>query len=311
MNNAEIHLNTNMDSFPDSLYYYTTLSTLEKIIKNRTLWLGDYRFMNDEDELVGNVEIVKDKFSQPQFIMEGERDYGSSISRIYTIMDDIISGDLCYPTISQDKKYAQHHNMGHNSRYIFCLSEKPDDKNMWVLYGKKELGCRIKFNIRELNNYFMSARRFGNPFYNPYILCTKVDYTEDDLISQFKIIRDRFWLGPEDPLVAEKAVLYALISHKKCAYQDEAEYRIVCGFSDDEKLKQNDCEPNVSKVYSSEGTYIKPYMQIDKLPIEKVISEILISPFNKSELSEVGLKDFLYHETKTDIAVKKSGIKIR
>lgn len=306
---------TNMETFPDYLYYYTTLSTLEKIIKNRTLWLGDYRFMNDEDELVGSAEIIKKVFSQAKFIKEDGYDYSSDIERIKNVIDNIIKGNLCYPTSSIDKltgqRYAQYCNVKHNSRYILCLSEKSDDKNMWVLYGKKESGCRIKFNVRELNNYFMSVKRFDNSSYNPYIICAKVDYTEDDLISQFKAIRNSFWLGPVDPLVAEKAVLNALISHKHSDYQDEAEYRVVCGFSDDEELKQNDCEQNVSKVFSSEGTYIKPYMQIDKLPIEKVISEILISPFNKSELAEIGLKDFLYHETKTEIPVRKSNIKIR
>ena len=300
-----------METFPDYLYYYTTLSTLEKIIKNRTLWLGDYRFMNDEDELVGSIQTIKRTFSQAQYKIEGGYDYRLSISRIYTVMDDISTGKLCYPTISRNKKYASYCNIEHNSRYILCLSNKFDDKNMWVLYGKKELGCCIKFNIRELNNYFMSIKQFSNPSYNPYILCAEVDYTVDDLISRFKAIRDEFWLGPVDPLVAEKEVLNALISHKNHAYRDEEEYRVVFGFSDDEELKHNDCEPNVSKIYSSEGSYIKPYIQIDKLPIEKVISEILISPFNKSEVAVVGMKDFIYHATKADICVEKSSIKIR
>ena len=312
-----VYMDTNMDKFPKYLYYYTTMETLKKIVENQTLWLGDYRFMNDEEELTWSAKTIRKAFSRPDYQKDDGYDYKGSIDKIKEIIKDIIVGNLHYATNRLDpvsnERYACRKIANRTSRYIFCLSSNENDKDMWAQYGNGERGCRIKFDITELNNYFMQVKQFNGKHYNPFFLCTKVNYNASDLIEQATTIRNRFWVGPEEPLTAENAVFCILISHKNNNFANENEYRIVCAYSDDSELysRANNNSLSIKKVYQNFGTYIKPFIEINNLPIEKVISEIMISPFNKSDLSMIGVEDLLYHNTKKKIKVVKSKISIR
>ena len=312
-----VNMDVDMDSFPDYLYYYTTIETLKKIVENRTLWLGDYRFMNDEDELLWSAKTISDTFSRAEYQNEDGYDYKCSIDKINDIIKNIIAGNLHYAVnrydpVSNDT-YASRQIANRTSRYVFCLSSNEDDKDMWAEYGKKELGCRIKFNTKGLNNYFMRVKQFNIKHYNPFLFCTKVNYEEFDLIAQAITIRNRFWCGPEEPLTSERVVFNTLISHKNGYYHNENEYRIVCAYSDESELysSADNNSPSIKKVCQNCGTYIKPFIEIDKLQVENVISEIMISPYNKSDLATIGMKDWIYHKTRKEIDIVTSGIKIR
>lgn len=52
-------------------------------------------------------------------------------------------------------------------------------------------------------------------------------------------------------------------------------------------------------------------MEFQNFPINNIIEEIMISPYNKSELAEIGLKEFLYKNKLEQIKIRKSEIKIR
>jgi hypothetical protein len=47
------------------------------------------------------------------------------------------------------------------------------------------------------------------------------------------------------------------------------------------------------------------------IPFNQIVEEIMISPYNKSELAEIGLKEFLRENNLEHIKIEKSKIRIR
>ena len=178
-------------SVPTHLYYYTTLETTQKIIQNRTLWLGDYRFMNDVNEINYSADIAK------KYIEAKTNKCNDSYSAILNEIERIKKGESTYYAPYKDPIYGDllgRKNTTHMGRYILSLTDKEDNIGMWVLYGKKDLGCRIKFNIKELYNYICDKVKTAYPRTDSKSFCCldKVDYSEDSLITEIEKIN--FWL---------------------------------------------------------------------------------------------------------------------
>lgn len=287
---------------PTYLYYYTTLETVQKIIQNRTLWLGDYRFMNDVNEITYSADVVT-KY------IDGKIDKNDGLySVIINEIERIKKGESTYYAPYKDPingAVLVQKNTAHMGRYILSLTDKEDNINMWVLYGRKELGCRIKFDAKELQGFI--SNKVGTVYQKAYSgdFCQigKVDYNKDSLIT--KIEKINFWLQFGSSVARQCSIFNILALHKNINYKDENEFRIVCSIPDKEDMG------DIKKVYLKNENYIKPFIQLENLPIDKVITELMISPYNKSELTVLGLKDLIYHELRVDIDVVQSGIDIR
>lgn len=287
---------------PTHLYYYTTIETVQKIIQNRTLWLGDYRFMNDVNEITYSADIAE------KYIESKANKSNDSYSVILKEIERIKKGESTYYAPYDDPVYGKllgREDTAHMGRYILSLTDKEDDIGMWVLYGKKELGCRIKFDIRELYKFIFKQVDTVYPKVgsNGFRYLGKVNYSEDSLIAEIEKIN--FWLQFESSVARQCSIFNILAMHKHPDFKDENEFRIVCSVPD------NDNMGDIKKVYSQNDCYIKPFIEINNLPIENTISEIMISPYNKSELVVLGLKDWIYHISRADINVVQSGISIR
>jgi len=284
------------------LYYYTTIETAQKIIQNRTLWLGDYRFMNDVNEITYSADIAE------KYIKDKQDKCNNTYSMIQDEIERIKKGESTYYSPYDDPVYGKllrRENTTHMGRYILSLTDKEDDIGMWVLYGKKEFGCRIKFDITELYKYIYEEVGTVYPKAGSKFFCClgKVNYGKDSLISEIEKIN--FWLQFDSNVVRQCSIFNILAMHKHPNYKDENEFRIVCSVPDMDNMG------DIKKVYLQNDNYIKPFIEIGNLPIEKAISEIMISPYNKSELCVLGLKDWIYHISRADINVVQSGISIR
>lgn len=289
-------------SIPAHLYYYTTLDTVQKIIQNRTLWLGDYRFMNDVNEITYSADIAE------KYIKDKQDKCNDTYSVIQDEIERIKKGESTYYAPYEDPKYGEllgRENTTHMGRYILSLSDKKDDIGMWVLYGQKELGCRIKFDVNELYKYI---RKQVDTVYpkagsNGFSCLGKVNYSEDSIIAAIE--HENFWSQFESCVARQCSIFNILAMHKHPDYKDENEFRIVCSVPDKENMGA------IDKVYLQNDNCIKPFIEIKNLPIETAISEIMISPYNKSELAVLGLQDWIYHKSRANIKVVKSGIAIR
>lgn len=68
---------------------------------------------------------------------------------------------------------------------------------------------------------------------------------------------------------------------------------------------------NAKKVFMNKNGTLYPYMEFQNFPFAKIVEEIMISPYNKSELAEIGLREFLRENKLSHIQIKRSEIKIR
>lgn len=52
-------------------------------------------------------------------------------------------------------------------------------------------------------------------------------------------------------------------------------------------------------------------MEFTNFPFDKIVEEVMISPYNNSELAVIGLKEFLRAHNLEHIKIEKSKIRIR
>ena len=71
-------------------------------------------------------------------------------------------------------------------------------------------------------------------------------------------------------------------------------------------IQQGRCRHCHSKI-----DVLYPYMEFQNFSFDKIVEEIMISPYNKSELAEIGLKELLNENKLSHIQIKRSEIKIR
>ena len=116
--------NSKMTEFRDkSLYHYTSFSALNGILRNKEIWLGNVRYMNDRSEM----EYFFEKLSEE--ILCDMPDYSREIRTIFSDQKRRLEG---------------------KTAYVFCLSELYDDASQWDRYGNKGKGICIEFSESRL-----------------------------------------------------------------------------------------------------------------------------------------------------------------
>lgn len=295
-----------------TLYHYTSAEGLKGIIENKAIRFSDYRFLNDIDEL----EYGKDVFSQVLSELETEMsEYSNYISQWKEELNSIENGRLKYL-----RPVSQSENGGINCiqcesenyhYYLLSLTTLSDNKDMWNMYSGTNPGYRIKINGNELMKYFYSIR---DSFMSKGFLFSsehrmQVFYGEDahNFIKQALL----YEFSTENISITQSGSIFKYIAFVKDeAFRSENEYRLGFCFVDamdnSEINKDND-----KKVFVNKNGVLYPYMEFQNFPFGKIVEEIMISPYNKSELAEIGLKEFLKENKLGHIKVEKSRIKIR
>lgn len=107
------------------LYHYTSFQTLEKILKNKEIWLGNLRYMNDYKEMKYFFEGLKNSITEdfPEYVQKTEQLFDMQLKRF-------------------EGKTA----------YAFCLSKRRDDAAQWDRYAKRGQGVCICFDACALKN---------------------------------------------------------------------------------------------------------------------------------------------------------------
>ncbi|HCR5336190.1 TPA: DUF2971 domain-containing protein, partial [Legionella pneumophila] len=109
---------------PQTLYHFTTLSTLISILENKTIRFTHYKYLNDETEL--------------KFAMDGINQY---------ITDNKVPNS--HDHLKHLNKITAEINKRKNT-YIFCLSKILDNLAMWRMYADDSFGVAIGFD-RDIN----------------------------------------------------------------------------------------------------------------------------------------------------------------
>lgn len=281
-------------NFPDiDLYHYTTLNSLMAIIQNRTIRLTDYRFLNDVQELTFATRRLKEGAKQLP-----EDDYTETI---YKSIIDIEQGNMVR------FRHAGHSEQGiileavpsEIRYYVLSLTHRRDDLAMWRMYAQN--GCCIKFNSKIALEYFHRFR--DNHFHEGLSNIVNGSVLYGDRIEDTFMLRS--WLDSKNVLMIHDEILRYSLRRKDPAFSFEDEYRIGIPFED--QMLGNDA----TKEFILSESLLKPQLELKNFPVEKLIEEIIISPFIASELTRLGLMEFISSKGMSSDLVKQSKIKIR
>lgn len=285
------------------LYHYTSIEALKSIVENKTIRLTDYRFLNDPNELNIAINNFEDYLTS-QNVKESVRQ--EKINDIIRILEHIKAGGKIN-LVETDKfiegrKLLAYKNESASYLYILSLTQKNDDLALWTMYGKT--GVRIKLNSAKLFEFFYGFRdgHFLQGITNPYR--GEVHYSNEKA-WYYLLINCLMTSG----IVSQTydTLLQFLSNEKDSAFQYESEYRISLNLSD-EFIKNNH---SVKKLFIVKDNIIKPQIEFSDFPVQDIIDDILISPYNHIDCAALSVKEFLKYNLGKDIPVNSSSIKIR
>lgn len=296
----------------ETLYHYTSAEGLKNIIENKTIRFSDYRFLNDIDEL----EFGKKVFRQVLDELKNESpQYSEYIMKWEEELKFIENGKIKYlKQVSPAENGAINCILCESKNfhyYLLSLTTLNDNKDMWNMYSGNNPGYRIKINENALMSYFYNIR---DSYINKGILFSTehrmpVFYGNDANKFIKLVLQGEFNIG--NPSISQFGSIFKFLAFVKDeAFRNENEYRLGFCFVDEMDNSDINTE-NAKKVFMSKNGTIFPYMEFQHFPFDKIVEEIMISPYNKSELSEIGLKEFLYANKLGNVKIKKSSIRIR
>ena len=296
----------------ETLYHYTSADGLKSIIENKTIRFSDYRFLNDIDE----IEYGKKVFRQVLDELKTEAlQYSPYVSLWKKELENTEQGKLSYLkpiSITGDEAIKCLHCISENLHYyLLSLTTLGDNKDMWNMYSGNNPGYRIKINGNELMKYFYSIR--DSFMHKGFIFSSEhrmpISYGNDGNAFIKTSLMLEFSSG--NPSITQSGSIFKYLAFVKDeAFRSENEYRLGFCFVDEMDNSEINSE-NAKKVFVNKNGIIYPYMEFQKFPFDKIVEEIMISPYNKSELAEIGLKEFLRANKLENVKIKRSEIKIR
>ena len=170
---------------------------------------------------------------------------------------------------------------------------------MWRMYAKD--GCCIKFNSQKLKEFFYGFRdaNLGKGLMNP--VDGEIQYEINEELKNSII----FHYNLKNELMLYDDIVRFCLLVKSPSFSFEHEYRMGIPF-EDQYLGEN-----CSKEFSLSGTTIRPQLELKNFPVRDIIEEITISPFVTSELTKIGIQEFLISKGISPDVVRLSQISIR
>lgn len=250
------------NSLPPTLYHYTTMGALFKIIDgikennnhyNFELFATHYRFVNDPTEYKFVDNCVYKAIQKYEELEKKD----NAVSEAY-------------------KKYSLELDSEFENPFVVSLSGVKDDLAMWRMYGDNGRGVAIGVNSTNIANTF---KKFLNCDY----------FDESSLVKRFinngvakvyyKFIEDLSKNSVKSQSHEIECLQQMRIFSKHCCYSVENEWRIV-RFAN---LRQ--CE------YREVNGVIVPYLRI---PIDfEFLKEIVLGPCLDMELHKFSLENFI------------------
>ena len=288
------------ETFPNKrplLAHYTSLSTLENIMRSGEIWFSNPLYMNDFEELnFGMIEGAK-AFRESSEIKNAcsEKTY---YDKLLNIFDEMFN------------RYVREHVF---DTYIFCSSEHKSDNedgllSMWRGYGGNGHGAAIVFDSRQFEHIY------GAP-----LVISKVRYASNNerrswikaKMTEFANLLLTANVSPEKlsipiHLLFERIKMFALFT-KHDGFSEEAEWRIAY-------LKERDLqkkfEPMFSYAVGRNGVEPKLKFKIapvegytsEDLNLEKIVNKIILGPMMASPLAVKSVRRMLQTLKRPELA---------
>ncbi|AKF40332.1 TPA: DUF2971 domain-containing protein [Yersinia enterocolitica] len=245
------------------IYHYTDLNAAKSITDNSSVWLTDYRFLNDKEEFLEGFNVLCEA-------LVAFNDYSDEctpefIKHVKSGINLIIESDI---TLFE-----------RNNVFVASFSHTPDLLSQWRSYGMFSL---------EFNEEFILEGKKGNNLC--YLECHYLQNHEDALDCAETLIKEniipkllKLWGKMHKALITLELhsliEVYAL-AFKHSAFQDEDEVRLVISCADDD----------VRIKFRIKGCVLIPYIEIEFNPL--ALNTITIGPIDNQELSVHSLTMF-------------------
>jgi hypothetical protein len=272
---------------PQTIWHYTSGSSLISIIQSGQLWSTQLSCVNDQTELIYAIELFREAIEE--YVAGGG--LSSDDEYLYEMIKSRLSGDNAA-----------------SEWFITCFSDSPDDLSQWRAYGGGEGGYAIGFRSKELGingsrdqaylvnvNYDLDTHR---RIANAVAEATFTFYRQG--LLQGRRHRDA-WAGAFLLRWGEVITFLApVVKHK--AFQAEREWRVVRRLreGDAKKLvftqKQSLMARHLPLTFDAEGA------QPPRLPIDAV----LVGPARNGRVSKISVGDLLLGRDYNDVPVELS-----
>ena len=282
----------------DSLYHFTDLKALESIIKNKSLWLTRYDFLNDTEEIryIANIIADYDDVSEHEFMV--------FMSECLAVLDDYFNDKIENELLSAIKTTM-------SNIYVLSNSVREDNLSLWHYYAGGA-GCSIKIDASELRKQIEGYNpSLGNK--NAQVFMRKInygfDFTDSTLLDTLRTIFNNDMLSCEHKkFLICIHIIYEGIFVKNPNISQEEEFRVAVIIGNEPEYTNSRIVP---KFRVSKNTFI-PYIELS-VDSQVLIKEICIAPLNKTDIAKKGLDEFLRHNgfEVTPEMVKVSAIKLR
>jgi len=298
----EDSFNINFGSNTNIIYHYTNIQGLEGIIKSKSFWMTDFKYMNDYKEIIHGLELV----------------------------DNIVRDLEKYNKYEEKEEYfniwKKFIKKGIKKRIcISCFSaDDGDSLSQWRGYGNNGAGISIGLK---------SNSSFWN--YNPLALLKKVIYDTNEqkkiienimhtylIVSDWGDKNEKVFLNPKKMAKSCITSIYEHITYfKDNSFEDEKEVRWVYK-SDNSYLKMAKLKKPEKEFRISENKII-PYLSSNNIPESKSkylptqkrdtlpIEDIVVGPQKDADLIVSGIKELLKANGYKNVKVRRSTVPYR
>jgi len=299
------------DSFPNKrplLAHYTSIETLEQVMKSNEIWLSNPLYMNDLEELRFGINEGLVAFKNHAQIKEacGSDKHHEILVSEYSRQYDTYSNEHAFDT------------------YVFCLSEHKPDKpdgllSMWRGYGSNGNGAAIVIDTSKINAIEGS----------PLIISHVIYATQADRRAWINLKLDEFSkiLSKTKPTEEQLGVAaYSIFNRikissiftKHIGFEEEREWRVVYLREFDQQKRLEDM---LHYAVGNRGAEPKLKLKIQTIPgltgsglsLEQIVHQVILGPSNSGLLAMMSTKRMLEKIGRVDIAKRlyASGIPFR
>ncbi len=275
-----------------TLYHYTSLEGLQKIIINKALYFSNSAFLNDKKEFVLGSESFEEIINQ---IIENKTtsDREATLKKILTKIKGSNNSD----------------------RFVACFSLAGDLLSQWRAYANDGKGVCIGFDLNKLSKSFKGVESFSIIYKdeNQKKIATEVlnialnFYIENRNILFKDLTKEEFENIISSEIYNQVAKYIGQFKHD--AFNEEKEFRFEIRIDNDIDNKREisyRCGRNNLFVPYINETIIN---ELDLFPIK----EIIIGPSLNSELNKLSISGFLSKNkyNLNDIDVRESRVPYR
>lgn len=287
-----------------NLAYYTDLSTVNLIFKNKELWLRNVMCMNDYTEVKQGLKILRKYLKDNDYYKNKLLDVLCKIVKDKKYWEDILDEFLKH----NEYTYFLY-------TYIACFTEhKADDNdgnlNMFRVYGRNKGTAMIFADFMNLDVPVVLSRVLycGENEFENYI--KQFIKSIEDNLQYLSLYLSKYGLKNFENLF-KQAILFAILSIKNPAFKEENEWRIIyC----DKLMFNQEC----SKFYKLEVETVNGLPQKiyklkfeDKLQFSNLLKKIIIEKIPDLAVATMALNYYLDKEGLSNNIIKHSSIPIR